>query len=50
MPSRKTRAVQEKMFIIFYASLARTGWFRAMKIVITPVTTKVTEFNTKPSR
>ena len=35
--SRETLAVQEKMFVVFYASLARTGWFRAMKIVIIPV-------------
>ena len=48
--SRKTPAVQEKMCTIFYASLARTGWFRAMKIVIIPVTTKATEFDTKPSK
>ena len=43
----RRQTVQEKMFTIFYASLARTGWFRAMKIVIIPVTTKITEFNTK---
>ena len=31
-------AVQEKMFIIFYASLAKTGWIRAVEIVIKPMT------------
>ena len=34
----EARAVQEKMFIIFYASLAKTGWIRAVEIVIQPMT------------
>ena len=38
------------MFMILDAHLEITVWFRAMKIVIIHVFTKITEFNTKPSK
>ena len=44
------RSAQEKMLIIFNASLLITVKFRAMKILSVPVTTKITECNTKASK